>query len=78
MLALIRLINSHIICNCTITSAPGHDYGYSGSGYDCTTGFTSTNLVSHTLFSECLVHTLVWHVCLSLTNIAPAVGRLSN
>ncbi len=30
---------------------------------------TMTNLVSHTLFSEWLVFTLVWHVCLPLTNI---------
>ncbi len=53
-----------------ITSDPGHENGYSGYKYGCPTGITRTNLVSHTFFSEWLVLTLVWHVCLPFTNIS--------
>ncbi len=42
------IIYTHIICNSTITSAPGHEHGYSGIVYGCTTGFTRTDLVSYT------------------------------
>ncbi len=39
---------THIICTSAITSVPGHEYSHSGLWYDCTTGFTRTDMVSHT------------------------------
>ncbi len=42
------IIYIHIICNSTITSAPGHEHGYNGLWYGCTTDFTGTDSVSHT------------------------------
>ncbi len=47
----------------TIMSAPGHDYDYSGYRYSCTTGFSGTNLMSHTLLTS------VRHVSLPFTHI---------
>ncbi len=68
MFATICCVNSYLICDATILSL-GHDYNYSGYGYCRTTGFTRTNVVSHTLFGDCLVFILVWHVCLHFSNI---------
>ncbi len=42
------IIYTHIICNSTITSAPGHEHGYDGLGYGCMTGFTRTDMLFHT------------------------------
>ncbi len=45
------IIYTHIICNSAITSAPGHKQvatGYDVLWYGCTTGFTRTDLLSHT------------------------------
>ncbi len=64
------IIYNHIMCNSTIMSAPEHEDGYSGLWYGCTTRFTTTNLLSHTMFSKCLELTFVWHVWLPFTNIS--------
>ncbi len=38
--------------------------------YNCCWLVSFNRLVSHTLYSECLVLTLVWHVCLPISNIS--------
>ncbi len=46
------ILYTHIICNIAITSAPppphGHGHDYNGLWYEYTSGYTRTDLLSHT------------------------------